>query len=73
MSTTQRKYYDKIIDGYLCTFNSDNHLCVSVLLATGMDIEKTTITMVCSDFNAVEVEIPAEAYGVPMGEHVHAE
>ncbi len=38
-----------------------------------MDIEKTTITMVCSDFNAVEVEIPAEAYGVPMGEHVHAE
>lgn len=39
MSTTQRKYYDKIIDGYLCTFNSDNHLCVSVLLATGMDIE----------------------------------
>ena len=41
--------------------------------ATGMDIEKTTITMVCSDFNAVEVEIPAEAYGVPMGEHVHAE
>ena len=41
--------------------------------ATGMDIEKTMITMVCSDFNAVEVEIPAEAYGVPMGEHVHAE
>ena len=40
---------------------------------TGMDIEKTMITMVCSDFNAVEVEIPAEAYGVPMGEHVHAE
>ena len=39
MSTTQRKYYDKIIDGYLCTFNSDNHLCVSILLATGMDIE----------------------------------
>ena len=38
-----------------------------------MDIEKTMITMVCSDFNAVEVEIPAEAYGVPMGEHVHAE
>ena len=41
--------------------------------ATGMGIEKTMITMVCSDFNAVEVEIPAEAYGVPMGEHVHAE
>ena len=41
--------------------------------ATGMDIEKTMITMVCSDFNAVEVEIPVEAYGVPMGEHVHAE
>ena len=40
---------------------------------TGMDIEKTMITMVCSDFNAVEVEIPAEAYGVPIGEHVHAE
>ena len=40
---------------------------------TGMDIEKTMITMICSDFNAVEVEIPAEAYGVPMGEHVHAE
>ena len=38
-----------------------------------MDIEKTMITMVCSDFNAVEVEIPAEVYGVPMGEHVHAE
>ena len=41
--------------------------------ATGMEIEKTMITMVCSDFNAVKVEIPAEAYGVPMGEHVHAE
>ena len=41
--------------------------------ATGMDIEKTMITMVCSDFNAVKVEIPAEAYGVPMGEHVHEE
>ena len=41
--------------------------------ATGMEIEKTMITMVCSDFNAVEVVIPAEAYGVPMGEHVHAE
>ncbi|MBR4283583.1 MAG: hypothetical protein IKT48_02590 [Anaerotignum sp.] len=41
--------------------------------ATGMEIEKTMITMVCSDFNAVKVEIPAEAYGVPMGEHVHEE
>ena len=40
---------------------------------TGMELEKTLITMVCSDFNAVKVEIPAEAYGVPMGEHVHAE
>ena len=40
---------------------------------TGMEIEKTMITMVCSDFNEVEVQIPAEAYGVPMGEHVHAE
>lgn len=39
-----------------------------------MDIEKTTITMVCSDFNAVEeIVIPEEALGVPMGEHVHAE
>ncbi len=39
-----------------------------------MDIEKTMITMVCSEFNAVgEIEIPEEALGVPMGEHVHAE
>lgn len=39
-----------------------------------MDIEKTSITMVCSDFNAVEeIEIPEEALHVPMGEHVHAE
>ncbi|MBR6543583.1 MAG: hypothetical protein IKT73_10330, partial [Anaerotignum sp.] len=39
-----------------------------------MDIEKTSVTMVCSDFNAVgEIEIPAEALLVPMGEHVHAE
>lgn len=39
MFTNQRKYYDKIIDGYLCTFNSDTHQCVSVLLSTGMNIE----------------------------------
>ena len=39
-----------------------------------MDIEKTAITMVCSEFNAVEeIEIPEAALGVPMGEHVHAE
>ena len=39
-----------------------------------MDIEKTAITMVCSDFNAVEeIEIPEAALGVPIGEHVHAE
>ena len=39
MFTNQRKYYDKNIEGYLCTFNSDTHLCVSVLLSTGMNIE----------------------------------
>ena len=39
-----------------------------------MDIEKTTISMVCSQFNAVdEIVIPEEALGVPMGEHIHAE
>lgn len=36
----QSKYDDKVIDGYLCTFNSNNHRCVAVLLATGMNIEK---------------------------------
>ena len=37
-------------------------------------IKKTSITMVCSDFNAVgEIEIPAEALLVPVGEHVHTE
>lgn len=37
-------------------------------------IEKTVISMVCSDFNAIEeIEIPAEALGVPMGEQVHEE
>ena len=37
-------------------------------------IEKTAITMVCSAFNEVEeIEIPAEALGVPMGEHIHEE
>lgn len=35
-------------------------------------IEKTVISMVCSDFNAIEeIEIPEEALSVPMGEHVH--
>lgn len=39
-----------------------------------MDIEKTAISMVCSQFNAVdEIVIPEEALGVPMGEHIHAE
>ena len=39
-----------------------------------MKIEKTSITMVCSDFNAIaEIEIPAEALGVSAGEHVHTE
>lgn len=37
-------------------------------------IEKTVISMVCSDFNAIEeIEIPAEALGVPIGEQVHEE
>ena len=41
---------------------------------TLMDIEKTTISMVCSQFNAVDdIVIPEEALGVPMGEHIHAE
>jgi len=39
-----------------------------------MDIEKTSITMVCSDFNDVgEIEIPEAALNIPMGEHIHAE
>ena len=37
MSIEQSKYYDKVIDGYLCTFLTDTHKCVSVMLATGMD------------------------------------
>ena len=37
-------------------------------------IEKTGITMVCSQFNAVEeIVIPEAALSVSMGEHVHAE
>ena len=37
-------------------------------------IEKTGITMVCSQFNAVEeIVIPDAALSVSMGEHVHAE
>ena len=37
-------------------------------------IEKTGITMVCSQFNAVEeIVIPEAALSVAMGEHVHAE
>ena len=37
-------------------------------------IEKTVISMVCSEFNAIEeIEIPEEALRVPMGEHVHEE
>lgn len=37
-------------------------------------IEKTVISMVCSEFNAIEeIEIPEEALSVPMGEHVHEE
>ncbi|MBQ9091044.1 MAG: hypothetical protein IJY52_02095 [Anaerotignum sp.] len=37
-------------------------------------IEKTAITMVCSDFNGVEeIVIPEAAMNVPMGEHIHAE
>ena len=39
-----------------------------------MDIEKMMISMICSEFNAVEeIIIPADAMNVPMGEHVHAE
>lgn len=39
-----------------------------------MKIEKTSITMVCSDFNAVEeIEIPEEVLRTPMGGHVHEE
>jgi outer membrane murein-binding lipoprotein Lpp len=39
-----------------------------------MKIEKTSIAMVCSDFNAVgEIIIPEAALNVPVGEHVHVE
>ena len=39
-----------------------------------VDIEKTSITMICSDFNNVEeIIIPEAAMSIPMGEHVHAE
>ena len=39
-----------------------------------IDIEKTAITMVCGDFNAVEdIEIPEAALGLSAGEHIHAE
>lgn len=39
-----------------------------------VDIEKTTITMVCGDFNTVEeIIIPEAAMSIPMGEHIHAE
>ena len=39
-----------------------------------MDIEKMMISMICSEFNAVEeIIIPADAMNVPMGEHVHVE
>ncbi|MBQ5708529.1 MAG: hypothetical protein IIV62_01035 [Anaerotignum sp.] len=39
-----------------------------------MKIEKTSIAMVCSDFNAVgEIIIPEAALNVPDGGHVHAE
>ena len=39
-----------------------------------MDIEKTVISMVCSDFNAVEeIVIPEAALGLSPGEHTHGE
>ena len=39
-----------------------------------VEIEKTAITMVCSEFNEIEeIVIPDAALSVPMGEHVHAE
>lgn len=37
MYTNKPKYYDRIINGYMCTFDSVDHICVSVLFATGMD------------------------------------
>ena len=41
---------------------------------TGMEIQKTSIRVVCSDFNAVEeIVIPAEVLLVPVGEHIHEE
>ena len=41
---------------------------------TGMEIQKTSIHVVCSDFNAVEeIVIPAEVLLVPVGEHIHEE
>lgn len=39
-----------------------------------IDIEKTAITMICSNFNAVEeIVIPEAALGLSAGEHIHAE
>jgi len=39
-----------------------------------MDIEKTVISMVCSNFNAVEeIVIPEAALGLSPGEHTHGE
>ncbi|MBQ3567638.1 MAG: hypothetical protein IJA25_01740 [Anaerotignum sp.] len=39
-----------------------------------MDIEKTVISMVCSDFNTVEeIVIPEAALGLSPGEHTHGE
>lgn len=40
MYIKKQKYYDKLIEGYLCTFTSDDHVCVSVMFATGMNKEK---------------------------------
>ena len=39
MSAKQSKYYNKVIDGYLCTFDSETHQCAGVMLCTGMDIQ----------------------------------
>lgn len=57
----------KIMDASLETMGAGDS-------ALSLKVAQMMISMRCYDFNAVEeIEIPAEALNVPMGEHSHAE
>lgn len=41
MSTQKNNFYTSVNEnGYLCAYDCATHKCISIMLATGMDIER---------------------------------